>query len=63
MCALSLPSAELRNDIVSRLREEEQVLVLGCGATSLRFRPALTVTAAELDRGVEALDRVVATLA
>jgi L-lysine 6-transaminase len=58
MCALTLPSAELRDEVVRRLREDEHVLVLGCGASSLRFRPALTVSAADLDRGVRALERV-----
>ena len=36
---------------------------LGCGASSLRFRPALTLQAAELDHGLAALDRVLATTA
>ena len=62
MCAVTLPTAELRNDVVTRMREDEQVFVLGCGARSLRVRPALTVTADELDRGIAALDRVLTKL-
>jgi L-lysine 6-transaminase len=58
MCAFTLPSAELRNALITGLREDEQVLVLGCGASSLRFRPALTVSADELDRGLAAIGRV-----
>jgi L-lysine 6-transaminase len=58
MCALTLPSAEFRNDVISRLRTEQHVLMLGCGTTSLRVRPALTITAEELDRGLAALDEV-----
>jgi L-lysine 6-transaminase len=58
MCALTLPSAQLRNEVLRRLRTEEHVLMLGCGPSSLRVRPALTVSADELDRGVAALDRV-----
>jgi len=38
------------------------VIMLGCGAASLRFRPALTVGAAELDRALAALDRVLASI-
>src|SRR5271168_5162065 len=45
MCALTLPTAALRDEVVRRLREEERVIMLGCGAASLRFRPALTVRA------------------
>jgi L-lysine 6-transaminase len=63
MCALTLPSARLRDEVVTRLREDEQVMILGCGESSLRLRPALTVSAEELQRGVAALDRVLYRLA
>ena len=63
MCAFTLPSGQLRDTVITRLREQERVLVLGCGATSLRFRPALTITVAELDHGLAAIDRVLASLA
>jgi len=62
MCAVTLPSAALRDQVVGLLREREHVLMLGCGASSLRFRPALTVQDAELDHGLAALDRVLATI-
>jgi len=62
MCAITLPSAALRDEVISRLRAEEQVIMLGCGEASLRFRPALTVRAEELDRGLAALDRVLASI-
>jgi L-lysine 6-transaminase len=63
MCALTLPSTELRNEVITRLRTEQHVLMLGCGPTSLRVRPALTITEDELDRGVAALDQVLAAIA
>jgi L-lysine 6-transaminase len=62
MCAFTLQSAELRDEAIRRLREDEHVLVLGCGVSALRFRPALTVSVDELDRGLAALDRVLGTL-
>jgi len=62
MCAFTLPTAELRDAVVTRLRTDEQVLVLGCGTSSLRVRPALTVTVEEIDRGIAALDRVLSSL-
>jgi L-lysine 6-transaminase len=37
--------------------------VLGCGSSALRFRPPLTVTTDELDRGLAALDRVLSSVA
>jgi len=58
MCALTLPSAELRDDVLGRLRRDEHVIMLGCGATSIRVRPALTVSVEEIDEGTAALDRV-----
>ncbi len=61
LCAISLPSARLRDEVVMRMRAEERVIMLGCGQASLRFRPALTVRAEELDRVLAALDRVLAT--
>jgi L-lysine 6-transaminase len=62
MCALTLPSGAVRDEVLTRLRRDEHVLMLGCGPTSLRVRPALTVSVEELDRGVAALDRVLSAL-
>jgi L-lysine 6-transaminase len=58
MCAFSLPDGATRDRVITALREDERVLLLGCGRRSIRFRPALTVTPADLALGVEALDRV-----
>src|SRR5579875_3445802 len=41
MCAITLPSADLRDKVITALREDESVLMLGCGKSSLRVRPAL----------------------
>jgi L-lysine 6-transaminase len=38
------------------------VLALGCGPSSVRFRPALTVTADELASAVAAFDRVLSAI-
>jgi L-lysine 6-transaminase len=62
MCAFSLSSTELRDAVVTAMRTDEHVLLLGCGTDSIRFRPALTVTAEQLDDGVAALDRVLTAL-
>ena len=58
LCAFTLPSAQRRDEVVTRLREDEQVLVLGCGTSSLRVRPALTVSLDEIVAGIAALGRV-----
>ncbi|MGI8760174.1 MAG: L-lysine 6-transaminase [Jatrophihabitantaceae bacterium] len=63
MCAFTLPSAEVRDALIAGLRERERVLVLGCGTSSLRFRPALSVSVDELDSGLAAIGRVLSSLA
>jgi L-lysine 6-transaminase len=62
MRAFSLPGKEVRDALLTALREEERVLLLGCGTRSVRFRPALTVTDGDLAEGVAAVDRVLARL-
>jgi L-lysine 6-transaminase len=62
MCALDLPDARVR-DVALRLLREDHVLVLPCGERSIRFRPALDVTEAELEFGLAALDRTLTALA
>ena len=57
MCAFSLPSGAVRDRVLASMRDEDDVLLLGCGSRSVRFRPALTITTDELDAGVAALDR------
>ncbi len=57
MCAIDLPDAERRDEVVAGLRDE-RVLVLPCGQRSVRFRPALSVTEDELEIGIAALHRV-----
>ncbi len=61
MCAFDLPDAETRNAVVDRIYDEGAI-VLGCGARSIRFRPALNVTTDELDEGVEIVARAVAAV-
>jgi len=61
LVAADLPSAEQRNAVIKAGREAG-VLLLGCGVRTLRFRPALSITAAEVDRGLDLLDRVLASV-
>ena len=63
MRAFSLPTGELRDAVLTSLREHERVLLLGCGTRSVRFRPALTVSVEELAAGVAALDRTLTKVA
>ncbi|MEU1056707.1 L-lysine 6-transaminase [Streptomyces sp. NPDC005876] len=58
LCSFDLPSAELRDEVVRRMRAEERVLMLPCGDRSVRVRPALTISVEELDVSLSALGRV-----
>lgn len=58
MCAFDLPDTEVRDRVLAAGREEG-VLALPSGERSIRFRPFLDVTAAEIVDGVAALDRAV----
>lgn len=51
------PSGEVRNEIVKRMFYEG-VLILGCGAHSIRFCPPLVLTKEQVDYTIEALGRV-----
>lgn len=59
LCAFDLSTSEMRDTVISKLREEEHVVILSCGQTSIRFRPHLTVTAEEVKAAVDAVERVV----
>ena len=63
MCAFTLPTAQLRDEVIRRLREDERVLVLGSrrrpASGSVRRSPCQSD---ELDRGLAAIDRVLSAL-
>ncbi|WP_396926502.1 L-lysine 6-transaminase [Mycolicibacterium sp.] len=57
MCAFSLPSGQTRDAVLGALWERG-VIMLGSGVDSVRFRPALTVSRAEIDRALAAVREV-----
>jgi L-lysine 6-transaminase len=61
MCAFSMPSGTLRDDLVAGLWERD-VIMLGCGPDSVRFRPALTVSHDEIDTALDAVRAVLRTM-
>jgi L-lysine 6-transaminase len=54
MCAVDLPDGASR-DAVRNAMYERGVIILGCGTRSLRFRPPLDITSAEIDEALELL--------
>ena len=55
-CAFDLPDTETRN-AVRQAAYDGGLMALGCGPRSIRFRPALTITQADLDEGLAILER------
>jgi L-lysine 6-transaminase len=66
MCAIDFPDGATRDAVADRAFEMG-VIILPCGTHSLRFRPPLDITAAEVDEALEivarAIDRQVARTA
>lgn len=57
MCAFDLPDPERRDAFLEQCYEAGLVL-LGCGVSSVRFRPPLIVSPDELDEGIDLIDGV-----
>ncbi|QGN35190.1 L-lysine 6-transaminase [Microlunatus sp. Gsoil 973] len=60
LVAVDLIDGTTRDSVLAWLRDHEHVLALPCGERAIRFRPALSVTEAEIDEAADALDRAVA---
>jgi L-lysine 6-transaminase len=54
MCAFDLPDGAAR-DALRRIAYDEGLLVLACGSRSIRLRPALSITQADVDEGLRIL--------
>ncbi len=58
MCAFDLPTPKERDGLQSKLYAND-LLVLTCGATTIRFRPPLTISSEEIDEALGILDKTV----
>jgi L-lysine 6-transaminase len=56
MCAFDLPSPEVRSKFLSKVKENG-CLIVGCGVRSVRFRPPLNLTRADVDEGLAIIDK------
>jgi L-lysine 6-transaminase len=61
MCAIDFKTTELRDAARKRIFELG-VIILPCGPYSLRFRPALNITEAEIDEGIAVIRKAVTEL-
>ena len=61
MCAIDFTDGGMR-DAVAKRAYEQGMIILACGHRSLRFRPPLDITAAEVDEAIGIIDRALATV-
>jgi len=59
MCAFDLERAELRQRVMQRC-QDNGLMVLACGPSGIRFRPALNVGPAEIEEGIALMRRSLA---
>ena len=55
-CAFDLPSATERNKLVQEMYKNN-LMILGCGIKSIRFRPHLTVSKTEIDFAINVIKK------
>jgi L-lysine 6-transaminase len=61
MVAFDLPTPEFRDKLKEKLYELG-LIILGCGARSIRFRPPLNIEREPIDEGMEILEKALRTL-
>jgi len=58
MCAFDLPTTEMRNTFIPKLRENG-TFALPCGASTVRFRPPLNILPEEVDEAVASIEKTI----
>jgi L-lysine 6-transaminase len=56
MCAFDLPTPEKRDELQKRLYAKD-LIVVTCGATTIRFRPPLVISSEEIDEALGILEK------
>jgi L-lysine 6-transaminase len=55
MCAFDLSNPKKRDELKNKLYANG-LIVIGCGANAIRFRPPLIISSEEIDRALEIID-------
>lgn len=61
LCAFDFASNEMRNTFIQK-GMEHNVMFLGCGNQTVRFRPALCIEKQHIDLGIEAMEKILPNL-
>ncbi|MEE1943528.1 L-lysine 6-transaminase [Pedobacter sp. KR3-3] len=61
LCAFDFPSKEMRNSFIQK-GMDNNVMFLGCGNQTIRFRPALCIEPKHIDEGMEVMEKILPQL-
>lgn len=61
LCAFDFPEKDMRNKFIEK-GMAENVMFLGCGNHTIRFRPALCIEKKHIDEGIEVMQKILPTL-
>ena len=61
LCAFDFPSKEMRNTFIQK-GIENNVMFLGCGNQTIRFRPALCIEKKHIDEGLTVMEKILPSL-
>jgi len=61
LCAFDFPDTDMRNNFIKK-GLEKNVMFLGCGPRTIRFRPALIIEKSHIDEGMEVMTNILANL-
>jgi L-lysine 6-transaminase len=60
-CAIDVPTTEIRTRLLSKILEKG-VIMLPCGEKSIRFRPPLIISNAQIDEGIDVIEKSIREL-
>lgn len=60
-CSIDLPDSESRDAVVNECVKNE-LMILGCGTNTIRFRPPLTIQKEQLDEGMDIVKKSLKTV-
>jgi L-lysine 6-transaminase len=61
LCAFDFPTKDMRNAFIQK-GIEHNVMFLGCGNQTIRFRPALCIEKKHIDEGMEVMEQILPSL-
>lgn len=61
LCAFDFPNQAMRNSFIQK-GLDKNVMFLGCGTQTIRFRPALIMEKSHIDEGMDVMDKILTQL-